>query len=201
MGAGGVLPVLLRGGFRRTALPGVPLPVHRALGRGRYPLFLGRRAIEDRARGVVDGNPRLRDGASEGAGGGGRQPRRLAGLCVRHGHRPAGDAEIRDSRSQGVLRERSSVAEALWVRGAGHADGGRGVEPLMLWFFTAIGGLLISALSFLMGSMFAQSEAILAEKRRIYEEFLRACPKPSDAYAEAAEGNSDARFERMGEVQ
>jgi len=71
----------------------------------------------------------------------------------------------------------------------------------MLWFFGAIGGLLISALSFLMGRMFAQSEAILDEKRRIYEEFLRACPKPNDAYAAAAEGNSDARFERMGEVQ
>lgn len=47
-----------------------------------------------------------------------------------------------------------------------------------------LGGLFLAALSFLFGRMFSQSEAVLAEKRRIYEEFLVVCPHPNWAYQE-----------------
>ncbi|WP_291730639.1 hypothetical protein [Leisingera sp. F5] len=43
------------------------------------------------------------------------------------------------------------------------------------------GGLLLAAFSFLFGRMFSQSEAVLADKRRVYEEFLVACPGPNEA--------------------
>ncbi len=89
-----------------------------------------KRPAEDRRGRRLDGNSRLRHGASACAALGGRGPGRMAGLCVRHGDRPAGDAEIRDSGFAGVLRERSAVAEALRVCGAGYADGGRGVEQV-----------------------------------------------------------------------
>jgi hypothetical protein len=46
----------------------------------------------------------------------------------------------------------------------------------------SIGGLLLSALTYMIGRSFAESEKILAEKRRIYKEFLRRCPEPNEAY-------------------
>jgi phenylalanyl-tRNA synthetase alpha chain len=95
MGAGGILPRLFRGGPCGTALPRQPLPLHRALGRGRYPLLVGGRPAEDRRGRQLDGDSGLGHGPSEGAGGGGRGPDRMAGLCLRHGHRPDRHAEIR----------------------------------------------------------------------------------------------------------
>ncbi|MDB6452463.1 hypothetical protein [Falsirhodobacter sp. 20TX0035] len=52
----------------------------------------------------------------------------------------------------------------------------------MLWTLGAIGGLSISAISFVAGRVFSQSEAILADKRRVYEKFLVSCPVPNDVY-------------------
>ena len=50
-------------------------------------------------------------------------PDRMAGLCVRDGDRPAGDAEIRHPRPARVLRKRPALAEALRLREPRHADG------------------------------------------------------------------------------
>ncbi|MEQ9014702.1 MAG: hypothetical protein RID90_09650 [Marinovum algicola] len=55
----------------------------------------------------------------------------------------------------------------------------------MFWLFTTIGGLLLTTLGFLFGRVFNQSELILGDKRRVYEEFLRVCPKPNDAYGDS----------------
>jgi phenylalanyl-tRNA synthetase alpha chain len=60
-----------RGG---TALPRQPLPLHRTLGRGRHPLLLGGRPAEDRRGRQLDGNPRLRHGASPRPALGGIDP-------------------------------------------------------------------------------------------------------------------------------
>jgi hypothetical protein len=53
----------------RAALPRQPFPLHRTLGRGGHPLFLGWRTAEDRRGRQVDGDPGLRHGASKGACG------------------------------------------------------------------------------------------------------------------------------------
>jgi hypothetical protein len=50
------------------------------------------------------------------------------------------------------------------------------------FFLTSVGGLVLAILGFLFGRVFNQSEQILSEKRRIYEEFLRVCPRPNEAY-------------------
>jgi hypothetical protein len=50
-----------------------------------------------------------------------------------------------------------------------------------------LGGLLPTILGFIFGRVFSQSEAILADKHRVYEEFLRVCYVPNDAYEEIAE--------------
>ncbi|SMC80675.1 hypothetical protein [Primorskyibacter flagellatus] len=47
-----------------------------------------------------------------------------------------------------------------------------------IWF----GALLLSALSFLFGKIFAQSERILDQKRKAYETFLTRCPAPDEAH-------------------
>ena len=64
----------LRGALGRTALPRQPFPLHRTLGRGGYPLFLGRRPAADRRGRQLDGNSGLGHGASEGACSGRRRP-------------------------------------------------------------------------------------------------------------------------------
>lgn len=52
-------------------------------------------------------------------------------------------------------------------------------------FLLGIGSIFIAMISFLLGRIFNQSEVILSEKRRVYEEFLRVCPMPNDAYSDA----------------
>ena len=51
-------------------------------------------------------------------------------------------------------------------------------------FLLGFGGLVSTVFAFLFGRMFSQSEAVLSEKRRVYEEFLVACPMPNTAYEE-----------------
>ena len=48
----------------------------------------------------------------------------------------------------------------------------------MIW----LGGFVLTILGFVFGRVFSQSEAILGDKRRVYEEFLRNCPEPNEAY-------------------
>jgi hypothetical protein len=67
----------------------------------------------------------------------------------------------------------------------------------MFWLLGSIAGLIISMVSFVLGRVFAQSETILSEKRRVYEEFLRACPKPNDSYTTFDQDQTDSRFDQM----
>jgi len=53
----------------------------------------------------------------------------------------------------------------------------------VLWF----GGLVLTVLGFILGRVFSQSEAILAEKRRVYEQFLIDGPNPNETYDELSE--------------
>ena len=46
----------------------------------------------------------------------------------------------------------------------------------------AIGGVGLSALSFVFGRIFAQSENILDRKREAYSDFLKFCPAPNEAH-------------------
>jgi hypothetical protein len=48
----------------------------------------------------------------------------------------------------------------------------------LLW----LGGLLFTAVGFLIGKTFSQSEKILDQKRKCYEDFLRVCPAPNEAH-------------------
>ena len=45
-----------------------------------------------------------------------------------------------------------------------------------------LGTLALSIVSFVLGRIYAESERILAEKRRVYERFLLALPAPMAAY-------------------
>jgi hypothetical protein len=49
---------------------------------------------------------------------------------------------------------------------------------MLIW----LGGVILTVLGFVFGKVFNQSESILAEKRRVYEEFLRKCPSPGDVF-------------------
>jgi len=53
------------------------------------------------------------------------------------------------------------------------------------------GGLLLTAFGYFFGRMFSQSEAVLAEKRRVYEQFLVKCPMAVSSYREF-DPNQDA---------
>jgi len=57
---------------------------------------------------------------------------------------------------------------------------------------------MIAMVSFVLGRIFAQSEAVLAEKRRVYEEFLKICPQPNDVYLE---WNIQLEQERFGSMR
>jgi hypothetical protein len=63
----------------------------------------------------------------------------------------------------------------------------------MIWF----GGLVLTILGFIFGRIFSQSEAILADKRRVYEEFLRNCPDPNEAYEDDTPASVALRIERL----
>ena len=120
-----VLPRLLR--YRRPAgaLPAELLPLHRALGRGRYRLLARRRRAQDRRRRRLAGDPGLRHGASQGAGELRHRSRALSGLRLRHGDRAHRHAEIRHPRSAHLLRQRSALAPALRLPAARRAVDGR----------------------------------------------------------------------------
>lgn len=47
-----------------------------------------------------------------------------------------------------------------------------------VWF----AGTAVSIISFLVGKSYKQSEQVIAEKRRVYESFLRVCPAPNEAH-------------------
>ncbi len=53
----------------------------------------------------------------------------------------------------------------------------------MLWFVGAIWSLLISAFAYMIGRIFSQSERVLDQKRKSYEDFLRLCPGPNEAHS------------------
>ena len=57
----------------------------------------------------------------------------------------------------------------------------------MTTLLVSLGALVLSAFTFLIGRSMSESEKILAEKRRVYEDFLRNCPVPNDAYDSLSE--------------
>lgn len=60
-----------------------------------------------------------------------------------------------------------------------------------------LAGLVTGVLGFILGRVFSQSEAILADKRRVYEEFLRNCPDPNEAYEEETAESVALRMSRL----
>jgi hypothetical protein len=56
---------------------------------------------------------------------------------------------------------------------------------------------LVSAISFILGRAISDSEKILAEKRRVYEQFLVSCPKPNNAYESRSEDGYAARVAKI----
>ncbi|WP_375550940.1 hypothetical protein [Rhodophyticola porphyridii] len=59
----------------------------------------------------------------------------------------------------------------------------------------SVGGLLVSALGFLFGRMFAQSERILDIKRDTYRSFLERCPAPNEAHFETTLSEAEVQRE------
>jgi hypothetical protein len=49
--------------------------------------------------------------------------------------------------------------------------------------------------------VFSQSETILSDKRRVYEDFLRSCPAPNDAYRTVTDEILEERAKRFQQVQ
>lgn len=45
-----------------------------------------------------------------------------------------------------------------------------------------LGGVVLTILSFLFGKAFSQSERVLDQKRKTYEQFLSLCPAPNEAH-------------------
>jgi hypothetical protein len=67
----------------------------------------------------------------------------------------------------------------------------------VIWF----GGIVLTVLGFILGRVFSQSETILSEKRRIYEEFLRNSPSAQDAYGAAESGLMGEKLEKLRDLQ
>ncbi|OIQ38510.1 MAG: hypothetical protein BM560_19035 [Roseobacter sp. MedPE-SWde] len=62
---------------------------------------------------------------------------------------------------------------------------------------TWLGGLILAILGFGFGRIFNQAEAVLAEKRRVYEEFLKGIPSPNDAYVQCSDTVSEERADAV----
>src|SRR5690606_916928 len=84
----------------------------------------------DRRRRRLAGDPRLRNGPSQGAGE--LRPRfdTLPGLRLRHGNRAHRDAEVRHPGPPDLLRIRPPVAASLRLPAAGDAQPGAGAPGM-----------------------------------------------------------------------
>ncbi len=104
------------GSERPDAVPAQLLPVHRAQRRDVHlvPAVRWRGLRRVQAYGL-DRNPGLRHGGPERLPGRRVRSREGDGFCVRHGHRPAGDAEIRNPRHPPPVRKRLAVPPAVLV--------------------------------------------------------------------------------------
>jgi hypothetical protein len=67
----------------------------------------------------------------------------------------------------------------------------------LLGVLSSIAALIIGVVGFILGRAISESEKVLAEKRRVYEAFLLACPKPNDAYLNLSEDELKERGERL----
>ncbi len=47
-----------------------------------------------------------------------------------------------------------------------------------------LGGVLVSIFTFFLGKSYTQTENVIAEKRRVYAEFIKVCPGPNEAHSE-----------------
>ena len=68
---------------------------------------------------------------------------------------------------------------------------------MTLGVLSAIGTAIIAILSYIMGRVFSQSEAILSEKRRVYELFLTEGPVPNDIFQGISDKSDDMLQSRM----
>ena len=66
---------------------------------------------------------------------------------------------------------------------------------------TFIGGLVLTVLGFLFGRIFNQSELILSDKRRVYEDFLKKCPAPDEAYLDWSDESEGHPMNRLQEIK
>lgn len=107
----------------------------------------------------------------------------MAGLRLRHGHRPDRDAEIRDSGPAGVLRERFAVAAALRICGGRCAVGERGAEPVN-WAeaFSSVANDAIPVLAAIGGSSVTYWFSELKAKREAKERALKARDEAQSAF-------------------
>lgn len=61
--------------------------------------------------------------------------------------------------------------------------------------------LVTATIGFVFGRIFSQSEQILSEKRRVYEEFLRNIPQPSDLAGGDSASKMKARSLKLDELK
>src|SRR5690606_23252597 len=112
------------------------LPLHRAVGRGRYRLVDGEGPPRGWRQRRLDGGAGQRHGPSARHRRLRARPRRVAGLRLRHRRRPAGDAQIWHGRSARLLRWRFALAEALRIQLPRRTDaerGGRSMKFSLSW--------------------------------------------------------------------
>ena len=128
MGAGGVLPRLLRGRRGGAALPRLALPLHRTLGRGRHPLLLGGRRAEARRGRRLAGDPRLGHGAPQGAAAGGIDPSAWQGFAFGMGIDRIAMLKYGIPDLRAFFESRPALAPPLRLRGARHADADGGLS-------------------------------------------------------------------------
>ncbi|MDQ7775763.1 MAG: hypothetical protein Q4615_07600 [Paracoccus aminovorans] len=70
----------------------------------------------------------------------------------------------------------------------------------MISALVSVGGLLLSVIAYLLGRQISEPEKILSEKRRIYEEFLRRCPEPNEAYLDLDEEKAATRLREFAKL-
>src|SRR2546423_1381027 len=107
---GGGAPAPHRLARHQSAVSSLVLPVHRAIGRdGRAMPDLRRLGLRRVQADRLDGNPRLRHGASRGARELQRRQREIHRLRLGHGSRAHRDAAAWHSRHPAVLRQRRAI--------------------------------------------------------------------------------------------
>jgi len=70
----------------------------------------------------------------------------------------------------------------------------------VIGFLIGVGSIILPLLTFIAGRAVSESEKVLGEKRRVYEAFLVACPRPNDAYENSSSDLLVSRNLAVGEI-